>query len=110
MNRSPMRAVCTPRYKYILNLHPEKKYETHITRGVARDGRDYWESWLAAAAHDPQAAQRVAAYEQRPREEFYDLEANPQETFRETDRVPENIKKNLRAQLRAWRSRQGDSG
>ena len=110
MNRSPMRAVCTPRYKYILNLHPERKYETHITRGVARDGRDYWESWLAAAGQDPQAARQVAAYEHRPREEFYDLEANPQEMLSDADRVPDDIKKNLRAQLRAWRSRQGDSG
>jgi N-sulfoglucosamine sulfohydrolase len=41
MNRTPMRAVRTERYKYILNLHLERKYETHIYRG---GGRDYWDS------------------------------------------------------------------
>ena len=32
MNRSPMRMIRTERYKYILNLAPEIRYTTHMTR------------------------------------------------------------------------------
>ena len=109
MNRSPMRAVRTERYKYILNLHPERKYETHISRGVARDGRDYWESWLAAAENNPAALRTVDAYEQRPAEEFCDLTLDPYEQQNVTAELPEVLKANLRQQLAAWREDQGES-
>ena len=108
MNRSPMRAVCTPRYKYILNLHPERKYETHITRGVARDGRDYWESWLAAAENNPAAKQAVDAYEKRPAEEFYDLAHDPHEQRNLANKLPESLKAELRQKLTVWRADQGE--
>jgi len=109
MNRSPMRAVRTERYKYILNLHPERKYETHISRGVARDGRDYWESWLAAAENNPAARRTVDAYEQRPGEEFYDLTLDPYEQQNVTAELSEVLKADLRQQLAAWREDQGES-
>ena len=108
INRSPMRAVRTDRYKYILNLHPERKYETHISRGVARDGRDYWDSWLAAAEYDASAKQAVAAYEQRPPEEFFDLVHDPHEQQNLADKLKDTVKNELRQQLASWRKNQGD--
>ena len=108
MNRSPMRAVRTDRYKYIRNLHPERKYVTHISRGVTRDGRDYWDSWLAKAKNDPAAERAVAAYEKRPDEEFYDLAIDPHEQRNLAAKLPESTKADLRAQLAAWREDQGE--
>lgn len=108
INRSPMRAVRTVRYKYILNLHPQVKYETHISRGVARDGRDYWDSWLAAAQYDWSAKRIVAAYENRPREEFYDLTRDPHEQRNLSESLSASIKNGLRGKLIAWREDQGE--
>ena len=108
INQSPMRAVRTDRYKFILNLHPERKYETHISRGVARDGRDYWDSWLAAAIDDESAKRVVTAYAHRPAEEFYDLKRDPHERRNLADSLPASLKKNLRVKLADWRGQQGE--
>ena len=108
INQSPMRAVRTDRYKFILNLHPERKYETHISRGVARDGRDYWDSWLAAAIDDESAKRVVTAYAHRPAEEFYDLKRDPHERRNLADSLPASLKKNLRVKLADWREQQGE--
>jgi uncharacterized sulfatase len=78
-NVYPMRSVRTPKWKYILNLHPEFQYATHINRGGDRDGLDFFHSWEAAAKSDPRAAETVRRYKERPREELYDLTSDPQE-------------------------------
>ena len=78
-NESPMRAVRTGRYKYILNLRPDREYITHITDADPLDGRDYWESWLRKAEHDERAAKIVRDYQHRPAEELYDLRTDPYE-------------------------------
>src|SRR5205085_12223025 len=76
-NVYPIRAVRTPGWKYILNLHPEFQYATHINRGGERDGLEYFRSWEEAAKTDSRARQIVERYKQRPREELYDLSADP---------------------------------
>jgi len=78
-NVYPMRALRDGRWKYILNLHPEFQYATHINRGGERDGRDYFRSWEDAAKTNVHARQIVERYKQRPREELYDLTADPHE-------------------------------
>jgi uncharacterized sulfatase len=78
-NVYPMRALTAGGWKYILNLHPEFQYATHINRGGERDGRDYFRSWEEAAKTDSRARQIVERYKQRPREELYDLTADPHE-------------------------------
>ena len=103
-----MRAVRTDRWKYIRNLHPERTYETHISRGIARDGRDYWESWLTAALDDESARRIVAAYEQRPAEEFYDLSRDPHERKNLAHSLPHELKNDLRTRLATWRAQQGE--
>jgi uncharacterized sulfatase len=80
MNRSPMRSVRTPRHKYILNLAPQTKYDTHISAGAGVDGRTYWDSWKQLAETDPRAKALIDRYHHRPAEESYDVEADPHES------------------------------
>jgi len=70
----PMRAVRTRRYKYILNLAPQLPYpQASDILGSP--------SWKAIAARKPEKmGQRVLkAYFERPAEELYDLEKDPNE-------------------------------
>ncbi|MEX2174592.1 MAG: sulfatase [Pirellulaceae bacterium] len=78
-NVYPIRSVRDRDWKYIRNLHPEYQHATHINRAAAGDGLGYFRSWEDAAQSDPAAAAIVARYRQRPREELYDLEADPHE-------------------------------
>jgi N-sulfoglucosamine sulfohydrolase len=46
-----MRSVRTDRWKYIVNLHPEYVYTTHIDQWVKRvDSGKYFPSWREVAA------------------------------------------------------------
>jgi N-sulfoglucosamine sulfohydrolase len=70
----PMRALTTARYKYIVNLTPEKPYPF---------ASDLWgsASWQGIRKRgDKMMGQRsVAAYVHRPKEELYDLLRDPNE-------------------------------
>jgi uncharacterized sulfatase len=112
MNRYPLRAVRTRRWKYIRNLDPAAEHHTHIDRGWAGgDGREYWNSWVEAARTDPAAAAVVRRYHHRPPEELYDLEADPWETSSlASDPAHAATLARLRADLDAWMAAQGDAG
>jgi uncharacterized sulfatase len=111
MNRYPRRAVRTRRWKYIRNLDPAAEHHTHIDRGQAGDGRDYWDSWVAAARTDPAAAAVVRRYHHRPPEELYDVEADPWELSNlAPDPAHEATLARLRADVDAWMAAQGDAG
>jgi arylsulfatase A-like enzyme len=109
MNVYPCRAVRTPEWKYILNLHPEWEHTTHIDRAKPRDGVGYWTSWVEQAKTDPEAAAIVKRYHQRSREELYDLTNDPHEQKnlagdrRHAERLAE-----MRAILQRWMQEQGD--
>ena len=85
-NVYPIRALRTNGWKYILNLHPEFQYATHINRGGERDGVDYFRSWEVAAKADSSAQQIVHRYKERPAEELYYLAADPHELKNLADR------------------------
>ncbi len=109
MNVYPMRCLRTDQYKYILNLHPEFEYGTHIDRAGLRDGRVYWESWVAKAAGDPAAAEIVNRYKVRPREEFYDLSRDPHETQNlAADRRFTRVVEDFRQRVENWMAEQKD--
>jgi uncharacterized sulfatase len=112
MNRYPLRAVRTRRWKYIRNLDPVAEHHTHIDRGQAgSDGREYWDSWVEAARTDPVAAAAVRRYHHRPPEELYDLEADPWELSNlASDPARAATLARLRADLDAWMAAQGDAG
>jgi N-sulfoglucosamine sulfohydrolase len=70
----PMRAVRTRRYKYILNLAPQLPYpQASDILGSP--------SWKAIVARKPEqmGQQVMKTYFERPAEELYDLEKDPNE-------------------------------
>jgi N-sulfoglucosamine sulfohydrolase len=108
-NVYPMRAIRDRRWKYILNLHPEFQYATHINRGGERDGRDYFRSWEDAAKTDARARQIVQRYKQRPREELYDLTADPHELHNLASEVQHGQRlASMRWKLAEWMKEQKD--
>ncbi len=109
MNQFPIRCVRTEKYKYILNLEPERIYTSHITSAEPRDGRDYWDSWVRAAKTNRFAAERVADDQHRPKEELYDVQADPDELHNLAgDANYEKVLLSLRKRLAAWRKTQGE--
>lgn len=108
MNVYPSRAARDANWKYILNLHPEFKFTSHVTEKPGDTG--YWPSWVAKAKSDENAAAIVRAYQQRPREELYDLSNNASESINLAD-DPEHASKleDMRAKLTAWMKEMGDT-
>jgi N-sulfoglucosamine sulfohydrolase len=110
-NVYPMRCLRTSRFKYILNLHPEFKYTTHIDRADPADGRSYFDSWVAKAKTDPAAAAVVQRYHARPAEELYDVSSDPHEMRNlAEDRAHAATLRQMRERLRAIMKQQGDTG
>jgi len=107
-NVYPMRGLVERRWKYILNLHPEFRFGTHITK-TGEAGSKYWESWVEKGRSDAQAAKVVSRYERHPREELYDLESDPWEQNNlaadpaQTERVAA-----MRKDIEQWMTEQGD--
>lgn len=111
MNVFPTRCVRTERFKYILNLRPEFEYTTHIDRAGGPDDKSYWDSWVAKAKTDPRAAAIVKRYHQHPREELYDVIADPHETNNlATDSRHQKTRDQMGDRLQAWMKQQGDAG
>ena len=110
MNVYPMRSVRTARWKYILNLHPEFAYRTHIDRNAGAEPGHYWQTWQTAATTDARAAATILQrYHQRPAEELYDLDADPHEQHNlAAQPVHAELKRSLRRELEAWLDAQGD--
>jgi arylsulfatase A-like enzyme len=110
MNVYPSRCVRDERWKYILNLNPDFKFTTHITELANQDG-NYWNSWLQKAKHDSDAATKVHRYQERPREELYDLDKDPLEQHSVAN-FPANAETlaRMRGLLNDWMKQQGDQG
>jgi uncharacterized sulfatase len=110
VNVFPMRSIRTDCWKYISNLHPEYVYTTHIDQFVNRvDSGAYFPSWRRAAATDPAARAVVDRYYHRPKEELYDLLADPDEKQNLAgDPAHAAILASLRQRLSAWRTDQHD--
>jgi uncharacterized sulfatase len=109
MNRAPMRAIRTERFKYIVNLRPDLRYGTHISEANGPDGRDYWDSWVKLAETDPAAAHMVRRYREKPTDELYDLANDPFELVNlANDPDYARTAAELRGRLDAWRVQQGE--
>jgi len=108
MNVYPSRCVRDERWKFILNLHPEFKFTSHITETVGEDG-NYWRSWMNKAKTDTNAATLVRRYQERPREELYDLVEDPLErhNLAGSPACVETLAK-MRLRLSDWMRQQGD--
>jgi uncharacterized sulfatase len=81
MNRFPQRCVRDLRYKYILNLHPDRKWTTHFTlvNGIPESHKDLYDTWLERARTDAACAKLIETLERHPAEELYDTEKDPWE-------------------------------
>ncbi len=103
----PLRSIRNQRWKYILNLHPEYRYQTHVTEKPGDTG--YWPSWMEQAKIDEHAKRIVDRYITRPAAELYDLENDPLEQNNLVD-VAESrdVKAQLHEQLTTWMNQTGD--
>jgi len=110
MNVYPIRALRTRDWKYILNLRPEFAHTTHIDQGSGGgDGWRYFREWVWAAATNASASAILKRYYGRPREELYDLRADPDE-LRNLAADPSHAARlaEMRSRLAAWLEAQGD--
>jgi arylsulfatase A-like enzyme len=110
-NVYPIRAIRTARFKLIVNLYPQYAHTTNTDLGGGSgQGRLYYEEWLAAARRDPAAAAILRRYHQRPAEEFYDLDTDPDERRNlAADPAHQATREALRRHLEAWMAAQGDA-
>jgi len=81
MNVFPQRGVRDRRYKYILNLHPDRKWTTHFTKvdGIPGSHRAVYGTWEEKARTDAATQRLLQLIEQHPAEELYDTQADPHE-------------------------------
>jgi arylsulfatase A-like enzyme len=106
-NVYPSRSVRDARWKYILNLHPEFKFTSHVTEASNDDA--YWKSWVKKAKTNPEAARKVQRYQQRPAEELYDLENDPFEQHNLAGSPAQAARlAKMRIEVRNWMKEQGD--
>ncbi len=104
----PIRTIRNKRFKYIRNLNPDGT----LSKDVTEQSQSAWPSWVQAAmAGDTHAADRMHAYQRRPAEELYSLEADPYEL----NNVIGNpgygsMLANMRATMDLEMSRQNDLG
>ena len=70
----PLRAVRFGKWKYIRTWGRGLRFENNVMRTS-----DTWRAMVAAAEQDAQVLQRIQRYVERPSEELYDLEADPEE-------------------------------
>ncbi len=110
MNVYPSRSMRNERWKYILNLHPEYAFTTHIDLVAGNLGqRAFFATWENAAKTDPNAAAILKRYHARPSEELYDIIDDPHEQKNVVaDPKHSATLAGLRAELRAWMQDQGD--
>jgi arylsulfatase A-like enzyme len=110
MNRAPMRMLRTERYKYILNLAPEITYTTHMDKAKGPiSGAGYWDSWRERSFRDSFAASVLWRYHNRPAEELYDIQEDPNETINLAgDPSFQNLIEEFRGRMSRWRKQQGD--
>ncbi len=100
-----IRSVRGRRFKYVLNLTPEVTFRNACTNAKV------FQSWKAVVQNDQDAADKVRRYQHRPAEELFDMNQDPYEWSNLADDPKHaQIKADLKRQLAAWMSDQGDLG
>jgi arylsulfatase A-like enzyme len=111
MNVFPQRGLRDRRYKYVLNLHPERKWTTHFTKtaGIAESHKDVYDTWLEKAKTDNAAAKLIRVTEDHPREELYDTRTDPYELNNLAGRPEQRARlEKMRARMNAIRRELND--
>jgi uncharacterized sulfatase len=100
-----IRSIRSKQYKYIWNFTPDEQFQNAATKGAM------WDSWVAEAASDAGAADRVDRYQNRPGEELYDVTGDWYEWNNlADDPAYASVKADLRERLLAWMEAMGDEG
>lgn len=105
-----IRAVRTARYKYVRNLLPERP---HLQPNNYKDGKSIVQTLrsLHAAGKLDALQEKLLFSPTRPKEELYDLQADPQETKNlADDPAHADALAHLRAKLDNWIKYTGDKG
>ena len=58
---------------------PELNFTCQTDHNPTAQSHNLWASWVSIAKSDPNIARKVQEYHQRPVEELYDLQADPNE-------------------------------
>ncbi|MGE0374602.1 MAG: sulfatase [Planctomycetaceae bacterium] len=105
----PVRSVRGERFKYIRNLNHENVFTNLVTQNGQGDSEDnVFASWLAAGNLP---TERAKAYQRRPAEELYDLDADPFEITNLAGLTAlADVQQELRNELDRWMKQQGDQG
>ena len=104
-----VRAVTDGSYRYIYNISPEMQFQNGFTR--IRSKNHWWGSWRHKAETDATAAHLVNQYLQRPAEELYDLQSDPDNLNNlASDPALVKIKAHMKAALFDWMEYCGDEG
>jgi arylsulfatase A-like enzyme len=108
-NIYPIRALREGQWKFILNLHPEFAFATHIDLPGELGRTKYWATWEKAAETSASAKAIVTRYHRRPAEELYDLATDPHEEHNlANDPAQQERKKAMRSEVEQWMKDQGD--
>jgi N-sulfoglucosamine sulfohydrolase len=111
MNLFPQRAMRDTRFKYILNLHPERDWTTHFTKvaGIPNSHAEVWNTWLEKAKTDAAAAHLVNLIVHHPKEELYDTQADRYELTNLVDHAEmKPVLEQMRKGLAQWRREVSD--
>lgn len=106
----PLRSVVSDRFRYIRNVYPELNFTVQTDHNPTAQSHNLWVSWVEKAKGDPAVARDVQGYHQRPAEELYDLEADPDEQ-RNLAGDPNYVQtlRKLRAVTDNWIRQSGDT-
>jgi arylsulfatase A-like enzyme len=109
-NNNPMRTIRTPTHRYIFNLEPDRLFNTSCrTHNPRVSPVAYYETWQEKAKTDDFARRMIQAFEHRPADELYDLEADPHEMNNlATDPKHAELLKSLKTQVTEWCRTQDD--
>ena len=106
-----IRQIRSRQFKYIVNLTPEAKFQNVVTSTNNSYASGIYASWRKKAQTDPDAAEKIRRYENRPAEELYDVVKDQYEWNNLAgDPKYAKVKKQLREKLYAWMEQQGDKG
>lgn len=75
----PLRSVCNDRFRYIRNVYPELNFTCQTDHNPKAQSHNLWTSWVESGHSDPEMARKVRGYHQRPAEELFDLQTDPNE-------------------------------
>ena len=106
----PIRSVTDGEHHYIRNLSSDKLYiEKHLMGRMPLN--PYWDSWVFESTNSEQTLNLVTRYMNRPPEELYNSQNDPDELENLIDNEKlKNVKTKLSTALDNWMAVQGDPG